>query len=38
MGDFNAIANEEEKVGGDPVLNKNNRISEIFSFKGASLI
>lgn len=34
MGDFNAIANEEENVGGDPVLNKNNRDFRDFLFQG----
>lgn len=37
MGDFNAIANEDEKVGGDPVMNKNCRDFKNFLFEGGLL-
>lgn len=34
VGDFNAIADESEKVGGDPIMNKNSRDFKEFLFQG----
>ncbi|XP_078162805.1 uncharacterized protein LOC144557992 [Carex rostrata] len=34
IGDFNAIADESEKVCGDPILNKNSRDFKEFLFEG----